>query len=198
MISEKAVKLIMEFENDPSDYLGRPEWPGEESGITIGFGWDLGHTPWDQTATAWQRQLPQDHLNALLATSGRRGEAAKGILPLVAHIPIPYSAAEAVFREVTIPTWTLRTLRIYPQAEQLHGDCLGALVMLVFNRGPAVQGPRRAEMLQIQEELKAGKPGRVPELILNMKRLWPDNRGLQRRRDAEAKLFQDGLLAGGD
>lgn len=198
MISRKAIDLIKSFENDPEDYLGHPEWPGEESGVTIGFGWDLGQTPWDQTDAAWHKHFSETDLKLLASVSGKKGQAAREVLPRVVRISIPYAAAEQVFEEITIPTWTVRTLRIYPQAGDLHGDCLGALVSLVFNRGAAVAGPRRAEMLEIQNALKEGKPGRIPELLASMKRLWPDSAGLRRRRDAEAKLFQDGLLAGGE
>ena len=99
------------------------------------------------------------------------------------------------FKDVTIPTWIVRTLRIYPQAEALHPDCLGALVSLVFNRGTDLKGDRRIEMLEIQEALRDKKEGRIPNLILNMRRLWPNTQGLQRRREAEAKLFQEGLIS---
>lgn len=192
MISERARKLILEFENDPSDYLGRPEWPGGESGVTIGFGWDLGFTPAADTAAAWTA-LPADDLEALLAVSGRKGEAARAVLRDVVGIAIPYAVALDVFQRVTLPTWEHRTLRIYPHAAQLGGDCLGALVSLVFNRGASLNGPRRLEMAGIQNVLAEGKPELVAPLILQMRRLWPDTPGLQRRRVAEAELFAAGL-----
>ena len=192
MISERARKLILEFENDPSDYLGRPEWPGGESGVTIGFGWDLGHTPTSDTAAAWTA-LPAADLEALLAVSNRKGEAARAVLRDVAGIAIPYAVALDVFERVTLPTWEHRTLRIYPHAAQLGGDCLGALVSLVFNRGASLVGPRRLEMAGIQNVLAEGKPELVAPLILQMRRLWPDTPGLQRRRAAEAELFAAGL-----
>ena len=69
MISQKAIDMIMEFENDPDDYSSNPEWPGENSGITIGFGWDLGHTPAEATTAAWSKHLSEKDLDALLRTS---------------------------------------------------------------------------------------------------------------------------------
>lgn len=197
MISERARKLILEFENDPSDYLGRPEWPGGESGVTIGFGWDLGHTPWADTARAWV-ELGTDACNQLISVSGLKGYDARMSLPHVADIRIPYEVALGVFNRATLPTWEARTLRIYPQAAQLGGDCLGALVSLVFNRGPSLSGPRRSEMLGIQNVLAEGKPELVAPLILEMRRLWPDTPGLQRRRTAEAELFAAGLRNRGE
>lgn len=197
MISQRAIDLIKEFENDPEDYLGRPEWPGGESGVTIGFGWDLGHTPPLETEAAWQKLDPQA-LSMLLACSGLKGAAAQNALPKVQHLNIPFSLAEQVFKDVTLPRWEARTLAIYPQAAQLGGDCLGALVSLVFNRGPSLSGPRRSEMLEIQRSLAAGTSYMVPSLILNMRRLWPDVAGLRRRREAEAQLFAAGLAASGE
>jgi hypothetical protein len=192
MISDKARELILSFENDPSDYLGRPEWPGNESGVTIGFGWDLGHTPWEDTARAWV-DLGTDTVEALVNVSGIKGNAARLALPSVADLVIPYATALQVFERATLPTWEARTLRIYPEAAQLNGDCLGALVSLCFNRGTALAGQRRAEMAAIQNVLKDGKANLVPALLLQMRRLWPDTPGLQRRRTAEAELFAAGL-----
>jgi GH24 family phage-related lysozyme (muramidase) len=100
----------------------------------------------------------------------------------------------AVFEEVTIPTWFLRTLRIYPQVGEIHGDCAAALVSLVFNRGASLTGDRRKEMLRIQELLRVGELDKIPEQFRAMKRLWPDSRGLRRRRDEEATLFEQGLV----
>lgn len=198
MISKKAIDLIKEFENDPEDYQSRPEWPKESSGITIGFGWDLGHTDWQLTAKAW-KGLDANTLSALLAVSGLKGENAQTNLYRVAHLEIPYAVAEAVFFEHTIPTWESKTLSIYPQASELNGDCLGALVSLVFNRGTSLSmDDRRKEMRQIQASLMSKNYSEVPKLIKAMKRLWPDSRGLQRRRDAEAQLFASGLAEMGD
>ena len=198
MISKKAIDLIKEFENDPNDYLGKPEWPGSKSGITIGFGWDLGYTDWTETAKAW-KALNANDLSALLAVSGYKGEQAKARLSEVVHIKIPFTIAEAVFFNETIPTWEARTEKVYPQARQLPEDCFGALVSLVFNRGPSVSDDdRRKEMRQIQAELAANNPSAVPGLIKSMKRLWPDVAGLRRRRDAEAALFEYGLSLRGE
>jgi hypothetical protein len=192
MISERAKKLILDFENDPSDYLGRPEWPGGDSGVTIGFGWDLGHTPWEETARAWV-DLGVDAVNQLVSVSGLKNKDAQSALVHVAGISIPYNVALAVFQRATLPTWEARTLRIYPEAAALGGDCLGALVSLVFNRGASLVGPRRVEMAGIKTALAEGQPELVAPLLLQMRRLWPDTPGLQRRRTAEAELFAAGL-----
>jgi hypothetical protein len=198
-ISRRGIKAIIAWETGGEhEYNPQPEWPGEASGITIGVGWDLGHTPATETARAWGPHLPVETLAALVGVSSRKGKEAQTILPLVRHFTIPWSAALVVFEEVTIPTWYLRTLRIWPQVQALPGDCAAALVSIVFNRGPNLSGDRRREMLRIQELLRVNELAQIPDQIRAMKRLWPDTRGLRRRRDEEAELFESGLVPAGE
>ena len=198
-LSARGIKAIIGWETGGEHfYEPQPEWPGEKSGITIGVGWDLGHTPATETARAWRPYLDGSTMAALVGVSGHKGEAAQTRLPYVRHITIPWAAALSVFEDVTIPTWYLRTLRIYPQLVDLPGDCAAALVSLVFNRGPSLTGDRRREMLRIQELLRVNEPQHIPEQLRAMKRLWPDSKGLRRRRDEEAQLFESGLVPKGE
>ena len=198
-LSTRGIKAIIGWETGGEhEYDPQPEWPGESSGVTIGIGWDLGMTPATETARAWAPHLPASTLAALVGVSGRTGEAAQTVLPYVRHLAIPWAAAMAVFKDVTLPTWYLRTLRIYPQAEELPGDCTAALVSLVFNRGAALSGDRRLEMCNIQALLKTGKFSEIPNQFRKMTRLWPKSKGLRRRREEEADLFDAGLIPAGE
>lgn len=198
-LSTRGIKSIIGWETGgEQEYYPQPEWPGESSGVTIGIGWDLGMTPATETTRAWAPHLPASTLAALVGVSGRTGEAAQTVLPYVRHLTIPWAAAMAVFEDVTLPTWYLRTLRIYPQAEELPGDCTAALVSLVFNRGAALSGDRRREMVAIQSLLKTGKFSEIPNQFRKMTRLWPNSKGLRRRREEEADLFEAGLVPAGE
>jgi hypothetical protein len=198
-LSPRGIKAIIGWETGGEhEYDPHPEWPGESSGVTIGIGWDLGMTPFADTTRAWSPHLPASTLSALIGVSGRHGEAAQTVLPYVRHLTIPWDAAMAVFEEVTLPTFYLRTLRIYPQAEELPGDCAAALVSLVFNRGAALSGERRLEMANIQALLKTGNFKEIPNQFREMVRLWPNSAGLRRRREEEAELFESGLVPVGD
>jgi hypothetical protein len=195
----RGIKSIIGWETGGEAYYDRnPEWPGEASGITIGIGWDLGHTPATETSRAWAPHLDAATLALLVSVSGRKGEAAQVVLPHVRHLVVPWAAALAVFEAVTLPTWYLRTLRIYPQAEELPGDCAAALVSLVFNRGPSLTGDRRREMANIQALLKTSNLKEIPNQFREMVRLWPNSKGLRRRREEEAELFQSGLIPAGE
>jgi hypothetical protein len=198
-LSPRGIKAIITWETGGEKYYDRnPEWPGEQSGITIGVGWDLGHTPATETSRAWAPHLDSNTLAALVGVSGRKGADAQAVLPHVRHLVVPWAAALAVFEAVTIPTWYLRTLRIYPQMVDLPGDCAAALVSLVFNRGTSLNGDRRAEMLGVQMALAEGQPELIPKLLRMMKDLWPKNNGLKRRREEEAELFEAGLVPAGE
>ena len=48
MLNKKSLDLILEFEvgggeNYYNKFLKNPSWPGEQSGVTIGVGYDLGY-----------------------------------------------------------------------------------------------------------------------------------------------------------
>jgi hypothetical protein len=198
-LSSRGIKSIVGWETGGESYYDRnPEWPGEQSGITIGIGWDLGHTPATETSRAWAPHLNAATLALLVSVSGRKGIAAQEVLPHVRHLNVPWAAAMAVFEKVTLPTWYMRTLRIYPQMVDLQGDCAAALVSLVFNRGSSLSGDRRKEMVEIQWLLRTGELAGIPDAFRQMTRLWPNSAGLRRRRNEEADLFAAGLVPTGD
>jgi hypothetical protein len=198
-LSEKGISEIIRWETGGRKYYQKhPEWPGELSGVTIGIGWDLGHTPIQETISAWSHKLGLSTFTALSAVAGIWGEDAKAILEKVEHLVIPWEAAFDVFSQHTLPNWYLKTLRIYPQIIDLHGDCAAALVSLVFNRGTSLAGERRKEMLEIQQLLRKGKLDEVPAQFKAMRRLWPGTEGLRTRRLQEAELFAGGLAMSGE
>jgi GH24 family phage-related lysozyme (muramidase) len=68
----------------------------------------------------------------------------------------------------------------------------------VFNRGASLTGDRRREMANIQALLKTGNLKEIPNQFREMARLWPNSKGLRRRRGEEAELFQGGLIPAGE
>ena len=198
-LSTKGIQAIIKWETGGESYYDKnPEWPGGESGVTIGVGWDLGHTPATETTRAWSPHLNSATLALLVSVSGRKGEAAREVLPHVRHLVVPWESALSVFKNVTLPTWYMKTLRIYPQVVDLPGDCAAALVSLVFNRGSSLSGERRREMSNIQALLRTGNLKEIPNQLREMKRLWPNFEGLRRRREEEAELFESGLVPAGE
>lgn len=199
-LSDKGRKLLLDYEVGGGEpyyrkFLSRPTWPGEQSGVTIGVGFDLGYNTESQVSEAWGA-LADTSLELLKGAIGIRGESARLWLssrPMVRDIEVPWEKALDVFEKITVPRFYLQMLRIYPQSETLPEPARDALLSLVFNRGTSLAGDRRAEMLGIQNALRDGRTRDVPQLLRSMRRLWPNTTGLQKRRDAEASLFESAL-----
>lgn len=192
-VSRKAVDLILEFEG-----LDQPSlWPGGASGITLGHGYDLGYQRGFRDH--WRGVLDDDDIDALSSAVNVRGAAARAMAPRFRGIRISVQQARQVFERVTIPQQVAIAKEfIGPHFGDLPPDCFGAIVSLVFNRGAAVSGTNREEMRQVRDALRAGPDSwyRIPGMIRAMVRIWkgkPIERGMTRRRNAEAALFEQGL-----
>jgi GH24 family phage-related lysozyme (muramidase) len=104
---------------------------------------------------------------------------------------IPWEAAFSVFKGVTIPKFWKATRQAFPGIENLSANCQGALLSLVFNRGPSLNGDRRRHMSQIRDFVAQQNLPAIAQAIINMIPLWAGKsiaKGMDRRRRAEAKL----------
>jgi GH24 family phage-related lysozyme (muramidase) len=187
-ISTKAFNLILQFEgiNQPG------KWPGGGSGITIGYGYDLGFSNPDKFRSDWGSHLAPDTFTRLTTALGLTGNGAKIKAPKFADIRIDRDASLAVFQEKTIPEYVAQTTRAFPGFEQLPPDAQGALVSLVYNRGAGMQGDSRREMRAIRDAVPRGDLKEIANQLRLMKRLWVGKGldGLLKRRDAEAALVE--------
>lgn len=201
-ISQRAYDGIVEFEVSSKAAYNRiyrkPEWPAHASGITIGIGYDVGYTTVDKLRSDWSGKIPDEMIEALIPAVGVTGAKAKQFLAQTRKVvDVPWEAAIAVHQEVTIPRYLGMLERGVPNTDKLSKDSLGALLSLVFNRGASFpnRGERYKEMRAIKRHMAREEFDKIPGQIRAMKRLWPTSRGLKRRRDWEAKLFEDGLSA---
>lgn len=191
-ISDKARDLILRFED-----LDQPgKWPGGESGITVGIGYDLGFATPDQFRSDWGDCLSAGDCDALVAVIGLKGADAKARAAAVKAIIIKRADADRVFMERSIPKAQMETAAAFPGVEKLPADAQGALVSLVYNRGGGmgVQGKPswdgRREMRAIRDAVARGDLQEIAAQLRSMKRLWEGKGldGLVKRRDAEADL----------
>jgi GH24 family phage-related lysozyme (muramidase) len=202
-VSDRAVELIVAFEVTSETVYNRlymhPVWPQGQSGCTIGIGYDLGYVTSQRMSDDWHTaQLAPADIAALTGVCGMKGTAAQHALPNVKSVSVPFAAANAVFRNVTLQRTVAQTVAALPRAATLTPDCLGALVSLVYNRGAsfAAQGDRYTEMRAIAADVANGNLKDIPTQFRAMKRLWagqPNLQGLVRRRELEALLFEEGL-----
>lgn len=208
-LDPKAIDLILQFEIGGSrkyydKFLARPSWPGGASGVTIGIGYDLGYDK--NFEEEWDGKLSKDAIARLKRTKGLTGARARAAISGVRDIIVPWDAAMEVFEEFTLPEYIDQTLDAFPKSEFLPPKAFGALVSLVFNRGPLIdRSDRRKEMRAIREILLSSKDnehdivtiGLIAQEVRKMSRLWPDNtksdNDLHDRRHAEADLIMSSL-----
>jgi hypothetical protein len=176
----------------------RPEWPGEQSGATIGIGYDLGQTEAGTIRADWGGLVPPDMLAAMVSASGKKGDAGKRATAVIrSSVDIPWDLAIGVHEDSVVPRWEAKLEKALPNTDLLSPDCFGALLSLIFNRGTSFNstGDRYKEMRAIKAHMKAKDFQQIPAEIRGMKRLWPKAAGLRKRRDKEADLFEKGLKA---
>ena len=200
MISKRAIDLIIQFEIGGRTYydkaLQKPTYPGGESGVTIGIGYDLGYNTEKQFLADWSPSLNLNFVNALRPLCGLKGEKVKGLLRgEVLNVRIPYNIAYDVFVRTSVPRYYKATLSIYPQLTELNEDTQGALVSMIYNRGTSLNGERRKEMRNIVTLVANKDYEGIAEEIENSKRLWEHKGmdGLVLRREAEADLIRDSI-----
>jgi len=206
MLSNKSLNLILEFEvgggeNYYNKFLKSPAWPGEQSGVTIGVGYDLGYVNKTEFTNDW-KDLNQKDFDRLYKVVGIKGIAAKNLIKGLRDISIPWELSLKVFNNKTVTKFYNLTKQTFPNFDNLPEDAKGGLVSLVFNRGAALEGDRRREMKLIRDGMKLTSTfdqkalSFIANQIRNMKRIWIGGsieKGMSRRRDAEAKLIEDSL-----
>ncbi len=212
MLAAEASKLIVEHESGGRAYYDqvikrRPIWPEFSSGLTIGFGFDIGHRSKAELERVWTPHLGAEAVARLaeavgLTATGTDRDAKvarlKKLAKRLADIEVPWDMAEAVFAAEEVPVQVAKTQAALPNTEHLGDISLGALVSLVFNRGSGGFTSSKArfrEMRAIRQHMEDRNFAAIPDEIRAMCRLWPDHPGLTRRREQEAALFETGLRA---
>jgi GH24 family phage-related lysozyme (muramidase) len=155
-LSDKALQLIWNAEG-----LDQPkDWPGGQSGITIGIGYDLGYVTVDQFESDWGDVLDANTCTRLQSCIGLRGSNAKVRASALSNIHIDRNEAEKVFEERTLSVCMLKTEQAFPGFDNFPADAQGALVSLVYNRGTSMidtsPEDRRREMRAIRDAVAHG------------------------------------------
>jgi len=200
MINKKSIDFIIQHEAGGRAYydkvLQKPTWPGGESGITIGLGYDLGYNSEKQFNLDWGKTLTEANIKTLKTVLGLKGEKAKiSLKGELLNIRIPYNIAYDVFVKCSVPRFYKLALSIYPEMVNLNEDTQGALVSMIFNRGASLNGDSRKEMRSIVEFVKNKDYEGIAEEVEKSKRLWEHKGldGLVIRREAEADMIRDSI-----
>lgn len=204
-ISDASRQFILFYEvTSETNYnakLKAPIWPGGDSGVTIGIGYDLGYASADDMITEWSKYVHPFILNQLKPLCGKKGAAAQSAISSVGHVRIEWDGAYRQFTESLLPIFVALTETFCQNVEDLPPDCRGALTSLVFNRGTALKLKNdpidsRREMREIRDLMASKQYDAIPQKFLDMQRLWidkPNARGVVKRRAGEAALFAKGL-----
>jgi GH24 family phage-related lysozyme (muramidase) len=197
LFSERALALITDFEG-----VGQPGvWPGGGSGITLGYGYDLGFVRDDEFRAAWAGCFTADEERRLAGVVRLKGQAARAAAAGLAGIRCRKADARRVLVDVSLPDYLAQTRRAFPGFDVLPLDVQGALVSLVYNRGASMTDKpgtdNRREMRAIRDLVGRGLVIGIADQLRSMKRLWVGMGldGLLRRRDAEADLVDAAMAA---
>jgi len=204
-LSKDAVDHIVKFETGGRTYYEkmyqRPQWPGYASGVTIGFGYDVGYNTKEQIQADWAGVLGPKEITALLRVQGVTGSSAKYLAAEIKdEVFISWETAKLVFERSTLPHWSRMAADAYVLGRgELPPDCNGALIGNAFNRGTQVSAEgKRRELYLIREAIRTRNWAAVPDLFRAQRKYWPDTsgpNGLQTRRSEEATLWEKGLKA---
>lgn len=197
-ISKQGLRAIIKHEISSKAYyekrLTKAVWPGGNSGVTIGIGYDLGYATKTRIKSDLQGLVTDATLEQLVKVAGVKGTKAKRLCAAICRkrIKVPYAAAEKLFYTRTLPDYAKQTKRIYPGIEKLPADTQAMLLSLIYNRGSKLTGARRKEMLAIKKHVKKQDLGAIAKEFQSMKRLWQDKglEGLLHRRDSEARMIK--------
>lgn len=202
LVSARAVDLLVLFEVSNRKHYEKnllsPVRPGGMSGVTVGIGYDLGYHREAWVREDWAGVLPEPTLERLCKACLLKGSTADLATAQLSDIVIGWEPAERQFLSTTLPRFIAETQKALPATNRLSDDSLGAMVSLVFNRGPSfgIPGDRYTEMNAILAHMRSGNYKAIPGELRKMKRLWegkPGMRGVVLRRELEAQLFELGL-----
>lgn len=201
-ISQRANDLIIQLEiSSEQQYTKKyqhPIWPHGNSGVTIGIGYDIGYVSIDFLKEDWEEFIAGDVIEKLSAACNKKGESARDFLPSVRDVEVNWESALNQFQKKTLPLYVAETEAALPNTNLLSPDSMGALVSLVYNRGPsfAASGARYEEMRNIKARMNDKEFSKIPNEFLSMRRIWEDDPnlvGVVKRRELEALLFEQGL-----
>lgn len=207
-VSRKSLDMIIYYEVGGRSYYDAkftrpmvPAWQTTSSGVTVGFGFDVGYNSKEQIRKAMEGVASEEEIVALQSVAGLKGKSAyyNGLPKVKNKVHFTYEEAEKIFMRDSLVRFTKQTAQAFNLTPtRLHPHSNGALTAIVFNRGPLIDGSdRRKEMGWIKHNIATNQDSKIPSDIRSMKRIWDYGKlkGLHLRYDATANMFQAGLDA---
>lgn len=196
-VSKETMEFILSYEGFKEyPYVPRKKENGEwitigTSGITIGYGYDLGQQSSSQIANDLSGLFTNDEIKRFQSVAGLKKTDAIQNLYKVKDISITKNKALELTKKAKA-NYAQKTYNIWSEVIDLHPHCQGALLSIVYNRGNSLLGDKRIEMKNIQNDLQRKEFNNISNEIRKMKRHWIE-KGLINRRETEAVYFENGL-----
>lgn len=190
-VLKKATEFLVNWES--VDEV--PDWPGGQSGVTWGVGWDAGQHTVEELRADWAK-LGDTVLKRLEKTIGKQGGEAETLTSKLDDIHISQELSLSVFKDKTLPDYHDQTTQAFPGLTALPLGIQVALISLVYNRGASTgtdsfSFDSRWEMRQIQRAVQQRDLLTIYQSIGSMIRLWKGTdieKGMTNRRHAEQAL----------
>jgi len=195
-LDKKGVDFIVGEETGGKDYYEKVYkcafiWPGGFSGATAMVGIDIGYYTEAEVNLFFKPLTSSDELELIQEGRGKKGELAQAyVKKYLNKITFTWDEAVQTFETHTLPKFTNYTVKAFPGVEELSAAAQASLVSLVFNRGMAMRGESRKEMLAIKGLVPDKNYTAIAAQLRSMKRLWDKTSGLVVRREREAKLVE--------
>ncbi len=203
-VLKKAGDFVLKEEVNPQVPAGaryNPCWPGGQSGVTWGVGWDARWCTADEVKNTWA-ELDKEDLDKLANTAQKQGAPdAQEALKDVKAIVIPEDVAMKVFKKDVEVCYEL-TGKTFPGFEKLPTGVQVALISLVYNRKQnkkmPMTGNRKWEMRRIQKAVVVRNLVWIYDELGNMLRVWKGTKiedMMNKRRSHERQLIKPYILA---
>ena len=172
-------------------HLGKPYWPGGQSGVTFDPGIDLGYAASDLIDTLYRPITTAEQFEAAQRVLGLKKEAARDALgadAVLQGVRISRAQADAIFPYAAEPYWNAIVGRFPSLTEP---DTLPAvqtvMLSLAYNRGAGNRG-----LEELRPPLEAKNWSEVADLVGAMQQDHPLE-GIRKRRRMEAELIRTAL-----
>ncbi|MCP4581112.1 MAG: hypothetical protein GY839_05805 [candidate division Zixibacteria bacterium] len=188
---EASFRGDLHWIHDREGHVGKPYWPGGDSGVTFDPGVDLGYAKPENIDKAYKKMLTTEQLNAARKVYGIKGKPAGEALknsPVLQSIRFDYDQATIIFPFAARPYWRAIVERFPVLSEP---DTLASvqtvLLSLAYNRGP-----KNSSIDILKLPLAESNWAEVADLVGSMQQNHKLP-GVRKRRLMEAQLIRKEL-----
>ncbi len=186
-------KLEEGFANNAS----HPHLP-PKSGLTLGFGWDVGQHTQAELQDTWGGALTPEQIDRLKAFArtpkGKKPKVTRAALKATRDITIKYDDAVKVFEDKALPPYRDAAMARFPGLDQMNEQTQAAVIDRVYMRGANPKpGTKAAKLyMDLQNAIFKKDTFQVVAVLREMKTLHTLG-GTKKRAERSADLVAETL-----